>query len=144
ELNRPNIVFRKNAVDDITALQRAAEKLGPLSSASGSTTGPSRRAEVLRQRAQEDQSVALLFDRADRLLPQLHLQEELPNPQALQAQLRAGAMGADGAQDLRDLRPAATRECPASSPVSSIRSSTGSLSIVPTSSTRSSSNTRSS
>src|SRR6516225_1016870 len=64
-------------------------------------------AEVLRERAQEDQSVALLLDRPDRILPQLHLQAPLPDPQAVRAQLRAGALAADGAQDLRDLRPAA-------------------------------------
>src|SRR5262249_24195245 len=49
----------------------------------------------------------LILDRPDRILPQLHLQAPLPDPQAVRAQLRAGALAADGAQDLRDLRPAA-------------------------------------
>src|SRR5262249_29592203 len=45
---------------------------------------------------------------ADRILPQLHLQEEFPHPQALRAQLRAGAVAAHTPQDLRDLRPTTT------------------------------------
>ena len=45
ELTRAQIGFRKHdnaflAVDDVAALQAAADKLSPQSSASGSTTGP--------------------------------------------------------------------------------------------------------
>ena len=80
ELNRKKIAFRKNdnaflAVDDVGALQAAADKLSPaIIRATARLLDPNPRPEVLRQGAQEDQSLALLFDRADRILPQLHLQ----------------------------------------------------------------------
>jgi hypothetical protein len=41
----------------------------------------------LQQGAQEDQSLAFLFDLADRILPQFHLQEAFPHPQDIRAQL---------------------------------------------------------
>src|SRR5215813_4001537 len=68
------------------------------------------RAQVLRQGTQEDQSVAVLFDCPDRILPELHLQTQLPHSQALRAQLRARAMAAHRQQDRRDLRATPAQE----------------------------------
>src|SRR5215472_13069376 len=76
----------------------------PTSSANASTTDPDPGAEVLSQGAQAAQSVTLLCDRPDRVLPQLHLQAPLPDPQAVRTQLRARPVAADGRQDRRDLR----------------------------------------
>jgi len=80
---RARIGFRKTdaflAVADVAALQAAADKPeARQSSANGSTTGtlilgP----KFLRQRAQAAQSLTLLCDRPDRVLPQLHLQAQL-------------------------------------------------------------------
>ena len=72
ELNRKKITFRKNdnaflAVDDVGALQGAADKLSP--AIIRERLDYWTLAEVLGQGAQEDQSLALLFDRADRILP---------------------------------------------------------------------------
>ena len=57
--------------------------------------------EVLRQGAQAAQPVALLCDRPDRVLPQLHLQAQLSHPQTVRAQLRARPVAADRRQDRR-------------------------------------------
>src|SRR6516165_5813224 len=92
ELNRANIAFRKNdnaflAVDSVEALQAAADKLSPAIIREARLLDLHPGAEVLRQGAQEDQSLALVFDLADRILPQLHLQEAFPDPQDIRAQL---------------------------------------------------------
>src|SRR5436305_10470514 len=93
ELNRKKIAFRKNdnaflAVADVGALQAAARQTEPRHHPRAARLlDPDPGAEVLGQGAQEDQALALLFDLADRILPQLHLQEELPHPQAVRAQL---------------------------------------------------------
>src|SRR6516164_7710327 len=64
------------------------------------------RDEVLRQGTQTVPPVTLLRDRPDRVLPQLHLQAQLPDPQAVRTQLRARPVAADRRQDRRDLRHA--------------------------------------
>ena len=81
ELNRAKIGFRKDdnaflAVDDVTALQAAADKLSPaIIRERLRLTGPSNpRAEVLRQGAQRINLSRFSFDLANRILPQLHLQ----------------------------------------------------------------------
>src|SRR6202163_4794659 len=51
--------------------------------------------EVLHQGAQAAQSLTLLCDRPDRVLPQLHLQAQLSHPQTVRAQLRARLMAPD-------------------------------------------------
>jgi hypothetical protein len=92
ELNRTGVGFRKNdnaflAVDDPQALQAAADRLSP---------------EIIRERLDywtlllgpkfslktpADESAPLLRHQPDRILPQLHLQAPLSDPQDLRAQL---------------------------------------------------------
>src|SRR5712672_2109814 len=55
--------------------------------------------EVLHQGAQAAQSLTLLCDRPDRVLPQLHLQAQLSHPQTVRAQLRARLMAPDCRQN---------------------------------------------
>jgi hypothetical protein len=108
ELKQAQIGFRKTdnaflAVDDVAALQAAADKLS---------------AEIIRHRLEywtlvlgpkfstkvrkqfhpvrrREGSVTLLCDRPDRVPPQLHLQASLPDPQAVRTQLRARPVEAD-------------------------------------------------
>src|ERR1700747_2275587 len=102
ELKRGHIGFRKSdnaflAVDDIAALQAAADK-----AQCGDHPQTARlldadpRAEVFPQGTQADQSVTLLRDRPNRVLPQLHFQAPLPYPQAVRTQLRARPVAAGG------------------------------------------------
>ena len=102
-------------------------------------------AEVLQKGTQPDEPVAVLRHRADRVLPQLHLQTPLPHPQDLRAKLRDRALAADGQPDQRDLRrPAATSDCAANWRRSSTRSSMAITSSAPIGKTPSSNSTRSS
>src|SRR5215510_12400007 len=89
ELKRAQIGFRKTdnaflAVDDVAALQAAADKLkSGHHPQTARLLDPDPGAEVLSQGTQAAQSVTLLCDRPDRVLPQLHLQAPLPDPQAV-------------------------------------------------------------
>ena len=83
ELKRAQIGFRKTdnaflAVDDVAALQAAADKLSPqiIRQRLDPDPGP----EVLHQGTQAAQSLTLLCDRPDRVLSQLHLQAQLSHP----------------------------------------------------------------
>src|SRR5215470_13691366 len=109
ELNRAGIGFRKTdnaflAVDDVAALQAAADRLSP---------------EIIRQRldywtlilgpkfsAKERirLNLSLLRHRLDRILPQLHLQAALSYLQTVRTQLRARSVAAHRRQDRRHLR----------------------------------------
>ena len=109
ELNRAQVGFRKNenaflAIDDVAALQAAADRSSP---------------EIIRKqldywtsswdrssppRSVSSQPVALLRHRPGRVLPQLHLQAQLSDPQTVRAQLRTGPVATDRRQDCHDLR----------------------------------------
>jgi hypothetical protein len=86
ELERRKVAFRKNdnaflAVEDVAALQAAADRLSPQiiqkqldywTLILGSKVFP--------KGAQTEQPLTLLRHRADRVLPKLHLQAQLPDP----------------------------------------------------------------
>ena len=151
ELKRAGIGFRKNdnaflAVDDVAALQAAADRLSP---------------EIIRK--QLDYWTLILgpkFSKKERSQMSLSrfyaiaqieycrnfiFKRHFPDPQDLRAQLRNRPVAADGQQHQRDLRhPAQPRDCTASSPPSSSRSSTAITSSAPIGRTPSSSSTRSS
>jgi hypothetical protein len=112
ELKRAQIGFRKTdnaflTVDDVTALQAAADKLSP---------------QIIRKRldywtlilgpkfsAKERKQLNLSRFYAIAQIeycPQLHLQAELSHPQTLRTQLRARPVAADCRQDRRHLRHA--------------------------------------
>ena len=151
ELNRASIGFRKNdnaflAVDDVAALQAAADRLSP---------------DVIRQRLDYWTLILgpkfskrergpmnlspVLRRRPDRVLPQFHLQTPLPHSQDLRAQLRDWPLAADGQPDQRDLRrPPHQEAARANSTPPWSRSSTAITSSAPTGNTPSSSSTRSS
>jgi len=83
ELKRAGIAFHKDdnaflAVDDVAALQAAADRLNPaiiLKQLDYFHSG----AEVLQKGTRPDEPLALLRDRSDRVLPKLHLQTP-PSP----------------------------------------------------------------
>jgi hypothetical protein len=93
ELNRAKIGFRKSdnaflAVDDVAALQAAADKLNPaIIRERLELLDPYPGAEVLRQGAQANKPFAFLRDFPNRILPQFHIQTSLPHPQAVRAKL---------------------------------------------------------
>jgi hypothetical protein len=94
ELNRANIAFRKNdnaflTVDNVEALQR------------GSTTGPSSWGRSSPTRSARRSISRVLFDLADRILPQLHLQEAFPDPKDFERSCELGLWPAHSQQDLR-------------------------------------------
>ena len=86
ELKKAQVAFRKNdnaflAIDDVAALQAAADRLSPqIIQKQIDYWTLILGTEVLPRRAQSDQPVALLRHRADRVLPQLHLQAQLSDP----------------------------------------------------------------
>src|SRR3974390_1420497 len=105
ELNRAQVGFRKNdnafvAVDDVAALQAAADKLSP---------------DIIRKRLdywtfilgpklQAGQAVAHLRYHPGRILLEHHIQTQLSNSQAVRAKLRTRPLAADASQDCRGLR----------------------------------------
>jgi hypothetical protein len=101
ELKRAQIGLRKTdnaflAVDDVAALQAAGEQAECRHHPPAARLlDPDPGTEVLRQGTQAVPPVTLLCDRPDRVLPQLHLQASLPNPQAVRTQLRARPVAAD-------------------------------------------------
>ena len=110
ELKRAQIGFRKSdnaflAVDDIAALQAAADKLSPAiirqrldywTLVLGPKFSTKERKQLNLSRLY---ALTLLCDRPDRVLPQLHLQAQLSHPQTVRAQLRARLMAPDGRQN---------------------------------------------
>ncbi len=86
ELKKAQVAFRKNdnaflAIDDVAALQAAADRLSPqiIQKQIDYWTlilGP----KFSRAERNQNQPFALLRHRADRVLPQLHLQAQLPDP----------------------------------------------------------------
>ena len=110
ELTRAQVGFRKNdnaflAIDDVAALQAAADRLSPdiirkrldyWNSDPGT--------EILRQGAQAAQPVALLCHLPDGALLQLRFQAQLPHSQTVRAQLRTRLVAAHRRQDCLDLR----------------------------------------
>jgi hypothetical protein len=86
ELKKAQVAFRKNdnaflAVDDVAALQAAADRREPPDhSKAARLLDPDPGTQVLPKGAQTDEPVALLCHRTNRVLPQLHLQAQLPDP----------------------------------------------------------------
>ena len=101
ELNRARVGFRKTdnaflAVVDVAALQAAADKLSPAIIRKRLDywtliLGPKFSAKERKQL----NLLTLLCDRPDRVLPQLHLQAQLPHPQAVRTQLRTRPVATD-------------------------------------------------
>ena len=110
ELTRAQVGFRKNdnaflAIDDVAALQAAADRLSPdiiRKRLDYWTSDPG--TEILRQGAQAAQPVALLCHLPDRVLPQLRFQAQLSHSQTVRAQLRTRPVAAHRRQDCLDLR----------------------------------------
>jgi hypothetical protein len=109
ELRRSNIGFRKNdnaflAVDDVAALQAAADRLSPeIIRKQLDYWTLILGAEVLKKGTQPDEPVAVLLDHADRVLPEFHFQTALPDPQNLRTWLRDRPVTADGAPHQENL-----------------------------------------
>jgi hypothetical protein len=91
ELKRAQISFRKtdNAFLAVDVRHRAAGRRRqaqcPHHPSTPRLLNPDPETEVLRQGTQTVPAVTLLFDRPDRVLPQLHLQAPFPDPQAVRA-----------------------------------------------------------
>jgi hypothetical protein len=118
QLEQANIGFRKNdnaflAVEDVAALQAAADRLSPDIIRKrldywDLRPGP----EVFRQRAPASQAVPHLCHQSGGVLLQLYLQTQFSNPQAVRAKLRTRSVAADRPQDCSGLWHAPTPQLP--------------------------------
>jgi hypothetical protein len=113
ELERAGIALRKDdnaflAVDEVPALEAAADRLTPHHPQATRLLDPHPGTEVLQKATRPDEPVAILRHGSDRVLPEFHLQTPLPHPQDLRAELRDRPLAADSEPHQRDLRrPAA-------------------------------------
>ncbi len=109
ELNRTHIGFHKSdnaflAVDDVAALQAAADRLSPQIIRKELDYWTFLLGPKFSKRTQPYEPVPLLRPGADRILSQLHLQAPLSHSQDLRAQLRNRPVASHRTSHQRDLR----------------------------------------